>query len=270
MNLFSLFAVLLIVTQAPVPATGKTHDNSTKDSQKQNTDADNSKRPPDKISPVIPNADAGGANQKESHQRQDSDNQTTIVVSQPTPVPLIWHWYEIVTWVANLALAGFIIRGVFIALETLRTVKRQTDIQSAAMKQWIDLDGWQSKDLWDGQEPGLKFTFTLINPTNFLLILNHAEIAFSPRLPERYLLVTSGTPLPPNKPLRIDLFLPIDTDRLATFRTGTLGLSVDGTIEFTNALEEKITQTISGLLSCNSTESKLESRIKLHPTVKKG
>jgi hypothetical protein len=51
-------------------------------------------------------------------------------------VPVVWHWYEVIAWIANLALVGAGIYGVIIALRTLDKIERQTkaaqDAASAA------------------------------------------------------------------------------------------------------------------------------------------
>jgi hypothetical protein len=260
MKLFALFAVFLLVAQAPINAPRQ---GGNKQDQAQH-DADTSKaacplvtKPTTEFIPVF-QAPKWEPKNDPTQQKPNYWKETFGPANLP-------NWALVVVG----GIAGCLAWRTLNAINRQATqMAEQTKLQRGQMKQWVDFDKWESKDLWDRQEPELQVSFTLTNPTNFLLVLDCAEVSFSPQLPNKYLLVSRGTPLPPNKPLRVDLFVPLDTIRLGTFRTGTLGLVVESTIEFTNVLDEKITQHISGLLSCNSTESSFESLIKLQSPVR--
>lgn len=278
MNTLMLFAVLLLVTQAPVPiprqaANAHTQkDGSIKaDSQDQNNSAS---EPSLAGEPVKPQS-----NQSHANGNAAKENPRVVSISKLPPIAMESHAFSWSDWTL-LVFNGLLVlvggtQALYVA-RTLRSIGRQADhmaeqtrIQRGGMKQWVSLDDCQSKDEWPYEGPTLEVSFTLTNPTNFLIVLNHVEVSFSPRLPTRYILATNGTLLPPNKPLSVNLSIPLDTVRLGTFRTSTLGLGVEGTIKFTGALEEEITQQISGLLSCNSVESTFESTVKFRPTEKK-
>jgi hypothetical protein len=119
-------AVVFAVAQTPVPTSGQTPSQNTTEGHKQSTPADRGEHPAGDAPAIPPNADAGGANQTHPNQGADGDDHSTIFVSESTPVPETWHWWEIAGLIVNFAVACVAIRGVFIALDTLGKLERQT------------------------------------------------------------------------------------------------------------------------------------------------
>jgi hypothetical protein len=219
--------------------------------------------------PPIPEAkktDDGPALKSYSSESPADEERTSISITNPAPMPIPWHWYEKVAWGFNIGLVVVGVAGIFVAIGTLKTIKRQTDIQRAGMKQWVELVDWKSKKVPDGIKSKLEVSFTLVNPTNLLIVLNFVRIEFGPELPEKYSLVRTGTPLPPKAPITCKIALPVSELKLETFEKERLGLTVQGCISFMSALDEHVTQEFRGPLTCDLFETTLESTMTLRTT----
>jgi hypothetical protein len=128
----------------------------------------------------------------------------------------------------------------------------------------VELVDWKSQVLLDGR---FEIGFSLLNPTNFLIVLICAEVRFKPELPEMYSLVRTGNPLPPKTPITFKLHPPISGPRLQTFASGQqMGIVIEGLIVFRSALEEVVTQEFSGPILCSLSGTSLESTMTLRTT----
>jgi hypothetical protein len=88
-------------------------------------------------------------------------------------------WYKAVspdTW-PNWAVVIAALGAIWAALRTLRTMKRQADLQHAAMQQWIDIKEWEAS-FADDRKTSLNIKFDIVNPTNFPLTINEFKIMF--------------------------------------------------------------------------------------------
>jgi hypothetical protein len=125
MNWFSLFAVILLVAQTPMPTTGKAANISTGNSPTQNQSADRSQNP-SLPSVAARTKDSNGPTFKsDSDKDPDSNDQPTINITNPAPVPIPWGWHEHAIFWANLILAIVGIGGIVVAIFTLCFIKRQ-------------------------------------------------------------------------------------------------------------------------------------------------
>jgi hypothetical protein len=134
MNLIVCFAVLLTIAQAPVPATGKTPYDSGGNSQTQNSNAHGSEQP--RLPTVAPSTEQGnGPTPKDtSSEHTSNDDQASINITNPTPVPVAWGWKEWTAWGANLTLVLVGMGGIVVAVCTLRKIERQTKAAEDATK----------------------------------------------------------------------------------------------------------------------------------------
>jgi len=118
--------MIISVTQAPVPTTGKASDVSTRNSQKQNGGVDDGKEPP-QVAPAVSPQNAGSRDDESKPQAASSEyDHPAVNVTDSTPVPESWPWHEKVAWFANLILAGVGIFGVFAAICTLKWIRHQS------------------------------------------------------------------------------------------------------------------------------------------------
>jgi hypothetical protein len=125
MNWFASFAVLLTITQALVPTTGKTPDNGTRNSHTQNRRADTSKNPSAAlVSPQAKDSDSPALKPDTNKDAADL-NQPAINITNPAPTPIVWRVREWAIWGANIALAIVGIGGIVVAIWTLCFIKRQ-------------------------------------------------------------------------------------------------------------------------------------------------
>jgi hypothetical protein len=262
MNLFSLFAALLIFTQASVPVPRQTPNGAAHAHSKPEDKAyRGNTSPASALAIAVPKKDdtpdlkTNGNESANAHPPQvDVD-----VVKMPRRDRFDW-----ITWGGGILLTIVGIVGVVVAVCTLKKIETQTEIQRAAYKQWVELVDWKSQVLADGR---FEISFSLLNPTNFLIVLICADVRFKPELPEMYSLVRTGTPLPPKTPITFKLHPPISEPGLQTFRTGQqMGIVIEGRIGFWSALEEVITQEFSGPILCSLSGTTLESTMTLKTT----
>ena len=129
-------------------------------------------------------------------------------------------------------------------------MEEQSSFQRAAMKQWIDLTNWSSTT----EHQTLVISFSLLNSTEYLLTISHAEVVFEMPSMTAYL-VRKGTPLPPNRPLPLELRLPISKERLLARQGGNTTFILNCKITFINALDKEVTQHLHGLLRCTLHET---------------
>jgi hypothetical protein len=103
----ALFAVVLAVAQASVPAIG------------QATDAHgaNSRTPP---------AAGSSTAQTQCNGGPCEDQRAPLVVTLPTPAPAPWSWHDRILWAACLALAIEGLYAIWLALTTLKRIERLT------------------------------------------------------------------------------------------------------------------------------------------------
>jgi len=143
-------------------------------------------------------------------------------------------------------------------------MEKQVSLQRAGMKQWVELDDWSNG--LDGSVGSytLMVRFSLLNSTGFYLTISHAELEFETQPSVTAFLVRYGTPLPPNKPIPMTIRLAIDDTKQQAWLRGVLGFGIKGKIVFISALEEEVTQNISGLVTCSYSQgANLESVVKL-------
>lgn len=193
------------------------------------------------------------AGEPQEAKKQDRPQKQTYwdQVWKPEVLPV---WFGVVGTVA----------ACLIGVGTLRKISKQTEaiehqvgLQIAAMKQWVELKPLSSREK-DGK---LEVSFSLKNPTNFLIILDQVSIEFAPAVRDKYFLVVKHTPLPPNEPLRINILLPLSEPRMNAFKMGETCLPIQWRVVFVKALGGEETQNYNGFLCCSPTETTLESRI---------
>jgi hypothetical protein len=147
------------------------------------------------------------------------------------------------------------------AKETAEATLQSVRMQEAGMKQWVELDGWKSEVMPDSKE--LAISFQVSNPTNFLLTAEHGEISFTN--PARTIFfIYRPAPLAPNKPLSVKFNIPLTPANMQALQSGTIGFSVDGAIVFMTALDVQVTQSFSGIITCNRLETKFEATVALN------
>ena len=113
----ALFAVLLAITQAPVPASGQTTDSSRANRHTAPLAASSSPAPETAASPTA-KADCNGG--------PCEDQQPRVIVTLPTPAPALWSWHDRVLWAACVVLAIVGYAGIMLALSALKKIERQT------------------------------------------------------------------------------------------------------------------------------------------------
>ena len=174
--------------------------------------------------------------------------------------------------IANTVFTGILmlvgIGGICAALLTLGAIQRQADLMGrqiklteASMKQWIEFGEWKSEWVSDSEE--LAISFQVFNPTNFLLTAELGKMTVkNPAI--GILFIYRAAPLAPNRPLSVKFSIPLTPANMQALQGGTIGFSVDGVIVFMSALDVRITQSFSGIITCNRQETKFEAAVALN------
>ncbi|WP_184223356.1 hypothetical protein [Granulicella aggregans] len=126
MNLLCTLAVLLAVTQAPVPTSGKATNHGVRDGHTQNQNANTGEKPSVPALASITKDKNGPSLETHSDQHSTDLNQPTINITNPAPVPIPWGWREWTVWGGNLAVAIVGLGGIGVAIATLLKLERQT------------------------------------------------------------------------------------------------------------------------------------------------
>jgi hypothetical protein len=146
-----------------------------------------------------------------------------------------------------LVLVG--IGGVIAALLTLKAIKRQADLQSVAMQQWLETENWRTEVVHHDDGAGeITISFDVFNRTNFVLTVNEAQIRpqhheFVKRLDYR---------LGPNKKVIFDVFFPITRAQNAARGEGNLRIIVSVLIGYTDAMKNKMYHSEVGIVQCSN------------------
>lgn len=136
MNRLAILTVLFAVTQAVVPATGQTSDNTTNNQKHEQNRRTKSQHPPDTtLSRAIPQKNSGNEQQKEGGDGSEDRNQCGINISAPTPV--VWHMRDWIAFGGNITLASVGVVGIGIALSSLCVLRRQTNHLILSERAWV-------------------------------------------------------------------------------------------------------------------------------------
>ena len=119
----ALFAVLLAVSQAYVPASGQTTNPSGANRRTLPLAGSSSAVPQTAGSPTVKTECNGGPCE---------DQQPRVIVTLPAPAPALWSWHDRVLWAACvvLAIVGYV--GIMLALSALKKIERQTSSAETA------------------------------------------------------------------------------------------------------------------------------------------
>lgn len=142
------------------------------------------------------------------------------------------------------------------ALATLK----QAQLTEASMKQWVELESWQS-ELLPGSEQ-MDIFFQVSNPTNFLLTPEYGEIQFGGPNPVRSVFIYRPAPLGPKNPLNIKLSIPLGRPAAENYCAGKrIGFGIEGRIEYRTVFDKQVTQSFNGLLVCSKTRTAFEANV---------
>jgi hypothetical protein len=195
----------------------------------------------------------------ESQDSPSPSGRTVIVVNQQTPQrqqddhsanpPSLFHEYLLPPNVLNLALVIVGIIGIVIAICTVRTIGKQTNLMQSQFDQWVTLTNWRT---WkQPRNDTLRITVDLVNPSEFPITLSEGILIF-----ERYgdsiqktkYMLGERTFISPNIPHVIE-FDAILTD--AEQSDSSIAFSVSGQfVHFHRISKKPVTQRISGRLEC--------------------
>lgn len=150
MNLLALFAVLLMVTQAPVPVPRQTPNINTYKSKTQNQGADTNQNPRARLISSQAKKSHSPAFKPNTNENPTIYNPAAINITNPAPMPVAWGWHERAIFWANLALAIVGIAGIVVAICTLCFIKRQAiemRLQRIVMRRTLIAISRQANDM---------------------------------------------------------------------------------------------------------------------------
>jgi hypothetical protein len=204
MNLFSLFAMLLMVTQAPVPVPRQTSDSGATSTQHPKKTA-NSGQQPALAAPAVtlPKESNTPTLKPDTDQQKPNDAQQSVTVSKLPPVTIARNGID---WgvISNYLLVAVGIGGIVVAIRTLKKVEQQTaatekaaiatqksaratmksvKLQEAQLRQWVEIAAWEAitpHTQQDATEAVLTISFSVFNPTEMVLTLNSVLVTAGP------------------------------------------------------------------------------------------
>jgi hypothetical protein len=112
----ALFAMLLAIAQASVPALGQTTDAYRANRQSPPAAASSSPSPATAGSPTAP---------AESNDGVGENQQPRVMVTLPAPAPAPWSWHDRILWAACVVLAAEGLYAIWLVLAALKKIERQ-------------------------------------------------------------------------------------------------------------------------------------------------
>jgi hypothetical protein len=158
------FALLLAITQAPVPVSGQAFDRSSEV---------NLPSPPAQVgsSPASPTTGSPSAEASSPSAKTDCDGspcedqqQPRMVVTIPSPPAVEWSWHDRILWAACLVLAVVGYAGIVMAFSMLSIVERQTrstEITAAAAAVGAQAALLNAQAIIDSERPWILITVEL-------------------------------------------------------------------------------------------------------------
>jgi hypothetical protein len=141
------------------------------------------------------------------------------------------------------------IGGVAAALFTLTAIKRQADLQSVPMQQWVEIENWRTSVVHENDGGGvLTVSFDVFNRTPYVFTLNEAHI----KPLHHYFKKKVDYRVGPNKKVIYDAYFPITREQNADRGARVLQIPMSVIIEFTDVLKNKQYHSEVGTIECNS------------------
>ena len=191
--------------------------------------------------------------------------QTVIAVNQQTPQRQqgdhpdnslsLFHEYLQPPNVLNLALVIVGIIGIVIAICTVRTVRKQTNLMQAQFDQWVVLADWRT---WNQPRSNVfRITVDLVNPTDFPITLSDGYLKFEKNgAPYIKYPLAQNTFLSPRLPKPIEFDISLTEAEQAAY---SVRFGVDGIFSHFHKISGKlITQQIGGSLECSHWKSDMK------------
>jgi len=147
----ALFAMLLAIAQASVPACGQTTDAYRANRQTPPPAASSRPVPPTAGSPTAPAESNGGA----------GEEQKPIIVTLPAPASAPWSWHDRILWAACVVVAMESLAGIWLALSALKRIERQiVCAESAAAAAAVSAEAafLSAQTIVDAERPWLVIT----------------------------------------------------------------------------------------------------------------
>jgi len=231
MKYLLLIAVALVVavTIAPIAMAQQQQPSSEKHQQQRKRDTDQASPP------TLPITN----NQSSTYYERDDKNK-----------PQGWH--KLIAWpegVTALAVMLTLCAIVWQAVETRRaaqSMKRSTDLQETALRQWVDMQNWRGCSSLGFEGNTLDIYFDIVNPTNFVLTLETIEATIH----GKHFLKRIDYELVPKKPLCIGTDFRLNEKEILQFKHLPLEIAIDGIVLFKEITGKRRPQRFSHSFAC--------------------
>jgi hypothetical protein len=141
------------------------------------------------------------------------------------------------------------IGGIAAALLTLRAIKRQADLQSVPMQQWVEKENWRTEvEHYDDGSGQITISFDVYNRTDFVLTVNEARI----RPLHLQFIKKVDYRRAPNTRVIFDVYFPLTREQNAERAEGKLQIPISVIVGFTDVLKNKIYDSEVGTVQCSS------------------
>jgi hypothetical protein len=148
------------------------------------------------------------------------------------------------------AITGYVIWGQAREMrKTTDIMKRQADLQEAAMLQWIDVIDWQAAMTEDRKNIDIRFQ--ILNPTNFPLTIKESFIVFGISQKRVKYVLSQYFVLSPRIPKNVQVNMWITEAESSHYLLDRLFISVEGMFRHTDMGPKKESElTVNGKLIC--------------------
>lgn len=121
----ALLAVVLTIGRAPIPASGQTTNNGSKNGQHPSHSTQGNASPAQSASSVSAQNNGSQSLTPKSEEVPNDHQQTAINITNSATASE-WSWHDKIAWFFGLVLTGFLIAGVIVAQKTLKAIEEQT------------------------------------------------------------------------------------------------------------------------------------------------
>ena len=244
-----VLAALLSVVQANPPTPGQTPHSATRAGNKVKKNAVSNQA---SAAPATASLDANKAktDEKPGNQPPIPNSEQSVRIRELPTVSVARDWADWTVWAftGGLAVGGIV--GIVFAYRTLKIIKKQTDLQRAAMEQWIDVD---ELEVYKYIQPNatksdFPITFRLGNPTKFPLTLQSVIMWVDRRQVQTVFF--RNLLLSPDKSTTVTVPWHIEGVKLANYRANHLLFEFGGVVSFVDVFKDKREQKFGFICNC--------------------
>lgn len=143
-------------------------------------------------------------------------------------------------------------------------MERQTNLQEAALVQWINIGNWKVTDDTSDEKKRLCVRVEITNPSAYPIIVTEGEIKITGHNFPVWSVRNNFFP-PQITQLAILYVYVTDFEHQRLFQGGYLTFGVKGEFKYVDVLKKRKKQTLEGQLGCNTAETNFSPSVSMKP-----